>query len=249
MGDPGVVRCALTRLVRAVLQSAADVLYPPVCIVCGCLFSERASPVCAACWNGMTAVTDDLPLFRETRDRLRAEHVVDDLVSCVVFEKGGAFQQIAHAIKYQSMESLAVELGRRLAANIRQRGIDVDLVVPVPLHRVKFRERGYNQSERIARGIEEVCGWSVIADAVARTRYTGTQTALGVEERRKNVHDAFRCGPGRRPQIDGRRCLLVDDVITTGATTTACARALREAGAISVIAASIALAQHGADQT
>ncbi len=249
MGDPGVVRCALTRLVRAVLQSAADVLYPPVCIVCGSLLPEYASPVCAGCWDSMTAVSDDSPLFRETRDRLRTDGHVDDLVSCVIFEKGGAFQQIAHAIKYQSMETLAVDLGRRLGVRILGRGIRADIVVPVPLHRVKLRERGYNQSERIARGIAEVCGWRVIPDAVLRTRYTGTQTALGVEERRRNVHDAFRCLPDCRTDIRGQRCLLVDDVITTGATTTSCARALREAGAATVIAASIALAQHGADQT
>ncbi len=249
MGDLHVVHHSLIGIAKAALRTAADFLYPPVCIVCGCLSPERVSPVCAECWDGMTAVNRELPLFCETRDRLRAEEVVDDLVACVVFEKGGAFQRIAHAIKYQSMERLAVELGRRLGKRIRQHGLVVDLVVPVPLHRIKFRERGYNQSERIACGIADVCGWPVIPDAVVRTRYTGTQTALGVEERRKNVHDAFRCVSRRRTQIDGRRCLLVDDVITTGATTTACARALRQAGATAVIAASIALAQHGADQT
>lgn len=234
-------------VLRAWSKVLLDFVYPPVCVSCGRLLQPSEDAVCGPCWNRIKRVADDLPLFIETRQRLLWDHAVSDLVSLFVFEKGGPFQHIVHAIKYQSMESLAAELGRRLGEVIARRGVDAECVVPVPLHRAKLRERGYNQAAVIARAVSGVLGLPVYTTAVKRLRYTQSQTTLGADERRRNVADAFGFEEASGADVVGKTCILVDDVITTGATTSACAGALRAAGAVRVIAASAALAQKGAD--
>lgn len=202
------------------------------------------SAVCEACWDSIRRASCSDPLFLQTREKLRSEGAVDDLISMYVFEKGGAFQHIAHAIKYQAYEKLAEELGRRLGDAFGTLGCPGDLIVPVPLHRIKFRERGYNQADLIARGLARTTGIPVRPNAVRRSRHTKTQTKLTIDERRRNMAGAFE--PGTE-MLAGAVCLLVDDVITTGATTAACAAALRRAGAGRVIAVSAALAKRDAD--
>lgn len=122
-------------------------------------------------------------------------------------------------------------------------GIKADVLIPVPLHKAKFRERGFNQAECIARGIADRTGWRVEPNALIRKRYTQTQTKLDIAERQKNMEDAFTVPPKRKPLVSGGTCVVVDDVITTGATILACADALLAAGARTIIAASAALAE------
>jgi ComF family protein len=179
-------------------------------------------------------------LFLETRNRLLAEGVIDELVSLFVFEKEGPFQKIVHSLKYSGIQPLGIELGRRLGAVIQERGFQADALVPVPLHRRKLRERGYNQSLLIARGISEVLGTPIRAELVRRGRWTQTQTALSKEERQKNVENAFESDGTR---LGGICVIVVDDVITTGATVEAVAHVLKSSGARLVVAASAALAE------
>ena len=113
----------------------------------------------------------------------------------------------------------------------------------MPLHRIKYRERGYNQSEYIARGIAGVTGKPAACDIVRRKRYTQTQTKLNIEERYLNMKDAFEILPDASKKISGKTCLLVDDIITTGATVNSCAKEILAAGTNSIIAASAALAK------
>jgi ComF family protein len=229
------------KIVSNILQTILDFVYPPICISCSALGMRKSISVCEKCWDSIRRVTDQDSLFQESRHRLRAEGHVDDLESVFLFEKGGPFQHIAHAIKYQSFQSLAVSLGRELGKKILVSRIDADALVPVPLHRAKQRERGYNQAELIARGAAEVSGISLLSDVLLRTRYTKTQTTLSIDERRTNMHDAFVVRDTR--MASAKRIILVDDVITTGATKLSCAESLKRAGALHVLAASVALAQ------
>jgi ComF family protein len=228
-----------------VYETALDFVFPPVCIVCGRLLERRRSPVCDPCWHSIPRIDTASFLYSDLRDRLRQEGV-DDLVSTFVFEKGGAFQHIAHALKYQSFIRLGEELGSRLGAAILAYDLQTELVMPVPLHRIKLRERGFNQAESIARGVARVANIPLETKAVRRKRHTRTQTLLSIDERRENMADAF--ASVRNGLVEGKSVLLVDDVITTGSTTSACARALRNAGAARIIAASAALAVKDADR-
>jgi ComF family protein len=111
-------------------------------------------------------------------------------------------------------------------------GMKPDVITEVPLHGARERMRTYNQSGLLARGLAKRLGVPYLPHALSRVRRTATQTHLTASERRRNVEGAFRVGPAR--WVDGRRVLLVDDVMTTGATVNDCARALREAGACEI---------------
>lgn len=219
-----------------------DFLYPPVCISCNVLLSDGNQRVCDKCWEAVKPITKDLPLYQETKTKLLSEGHIYDLVSCFVFEKEGPFQHIIHALKYQKFESLGIELGRRIGRLMTEEQNKVDVIIPVPLHKVKQRERGYNQAELIAQGISEIINKPIITKAIQRTRNTQTQTTLNIEDRQKNMENAFAMIPAKCTSIKGKTCLLVDDVITTGATTSSCAKELFSAGATKVIAGSAALA-------
>jgi ComF family protein len=229
--------------ITTITRPLLDFLYPPLCIACNKPLPDGIQRVCGDCWNAIPRVTNDLPLYQETRAKLLSQGAITDLISCFVFEKEGPFQHIAHALKYKEYKSIGVDLGRRLGEAIKEWNLEVDILIPVPLHRIKHRERGYNQSEFIAKGIGSVIGKPVVPNAVRRTRHTQTQTKLNIEERRKNMEHAFELLPGSSEILLGKKCLLVDDVITTGATTNSCAQIILSAGTGKILAASAALAQ------
>lgn len=138
-----------------------------------------------------------------------------------------------HKMKYEGLYALSRPLGRLMVDAWPSWALPVDLILPVPLHARRRRERGYNQSECLVRELCWHLGWPTDSDALARIRYTRPQLGLTAAERRVNVRDAFAADPAR---VAGRRVLLVDDVCTTGSTLTAAAIALQEAGARSVAA-------------
>jgi ComF family protein len=168
---------------------------------------------------------------------------VDGLISLYVFEKEGAFQVIVHNLKYAGVQALGLELGRRLGKIVVENGMQANGIVPIPLHRRKLRERGYNQAEIIARGVSEVSGIPVRCDLVRRKKYTKTQTVLSLIERRENMENAFEVAPNRTSEVRNNVFVVIDDVVTTGSTMIACAGALRASGALRVIGASVALAE------
>src|SRR3989440_11754570 len=143
-------------------------------------------------------------------------------------------------LKFERMEPLGRWFAERLVEVARREAITVDIVVPVPLHRQRERERGYNQADLIARPLAKRLKLPYRAVLLVRTRPRPAKQILSLEERWTSVRSAFATRPGS--QVDKLRVLLVDDVMTTGATLDACARALREAGAKSVIGLTVARA-------
>jgi ComF family protein len=220
-----------------------DFIYPTACISCNRPLPDGSRKICRECWNAIPLLTKNHSLYQETLAKLLAAGCIGDLVSCFVFEKEGPFQHIVHALKYKEYKSFGVEMGKQIGNLIRDWNLEVDIIIPIPLHRIKHRERGYNQSEFITQGISSVIGKPVIIDAVRRTRHTQTQTELDLEERKKNMNGAFQTLPTASKKLHGKTCLLVDDVITTGATTNSCAQEILAVGAKYIIAASAALAQ------
>jgi ComF family protein len=145
-----------------------------------------------------------------------------------------------HGFKYSNQIFLSVELGALLAGCVQAHygDIDFDAVVSVPLHRRKWRERSYNQAEVLARELARTRKIDLIKNALCRNRFTPSQTNLSASERLLNVRNAFVV---LQPDwISERRILLVDDVMTTGATVNECAKVLMQAGAVSVHVATVA---------
>lgn len=225
---------------RLLLQSLLDFLYPPLCLSCGCLLPEGGSVLCPRCHGLAPRLADADEALSRARANLRNESAVEDLAALWSFE--GPVRDLIHGIKYDGLWSIAEEAGRWLGENLErspERWLP-DLIVPVPLHPARMRERGYNQSACIAKGVARVLGVPVSENAAARTRNTATQTSLDRGRRMENVSGAFRI---RHPEhVRGGQILIVDDVITTGATVESLALALKQAGARGCAGAGLAIA-------
>jgi ComF family protein len=191
----------------------------------------------------LSAVGENDYTFTVLMNRFRGGKVIDDFVTLYYFEKGKLLQTLAHSLKYEEVTAFGFELGVRLGKKLSD--TNIDCIIPVPLNKRKERERGYNQSEWIAKGISSIINVPILSNIVRRIRYTVTQTHLNAEERKQNIADAFELTNAEA--IRGKSILLVDDIVTTGSTIQEIARVLKGAEAARVIAGSTGLAKLGED--
>jgi ComF family protein len=227
---------------RRLGQMALDLLYPMRCVGCG----RTGALYCISCYASVSLISPPIcPLCGQPGqqpDLCRACQgqplQIDGIRSVAAYE--GTLREAIHCFKYKYVRGLAEVLGGLLVTFWRANVFPVDVIVPVPLHRRRVRERGYNQSALLALVLGREVHLPVLIDALHRDRYTISQVRLGWQERRKNVADAFSCVDRR---VVGEDILLVDDVCTTGSTLEACSIALRSGGARSVFALTLARAQ------
>jgi ComF family protein len=225
---------------RRVGRAAVDAVLPPRCLACGAAVNEPAA-LCGQCWAAMRffappwcascglpfphpmgegAVCADCARERASWDRARA-----------VLRYDKHSRQLVLGLKYDR-----TDLARALGGWMRRAGGEVlegaDLLVPVPLHWTRLFARRYNQAALLAHAIHAAGGPPVAPDWLVRRRHTPSQGRLGPLARQRNVRGAFALKPGRA--VTGKRLVVIDDVLTTGATVEECARVLRRAGAASV---------------
>ena len=208
---------------RRWLDALLDLLYPPHCVVC----DGAGAWLCDACLA--TA-----PLF-EGQDACRPWHTSGDQRGGLVYSVGphvSPLRRAVHALKYEGARVLSAPLGKLLASSWRDRAIPVDLVIPVPLHRQRLRQRGYNQSLLLAQDLAQRLDLPLSHNSLIRARNTPSQVGLSRHERWDNVRGAFRT-ISQEPA--GARVLLIDDVMTTGATLRACSLSLEKGGAEEVV--------------
>lgn len=208
-------------LIQRLHTAALDLIFPPRCAGCG----RVGEQLCAACQNHMRAAA---PLCSEAPP-------LSGVYAAGLFD--GPWRSAIHALKYEGQRTLAPTLAAYLPAPPPDARLD--LIVPVPLYPGRERWRGYNQAALLADALGARLGLAVSAEALVRARDTRSQVGLSAQQRRENVSGAFTAARGL---VAGRRVLLVDDVVTTGATMAACAEALRLAGAEAVWAVSLACA-------
>jgi ComF family protein len=152
-----------------------------------------------------------------------------------VYDYDDTLSSIARHIKYKGKSKLAYQMGIISSPSIPDDfWAGADIVIPVPLHRARMRKRGYNQAEFFARGVLKARPLALRTDILTRTRNTGTQTQLDREGRLENLIGAFAVNPSSIGDINSKHIILVDDILTTGATTEACAEELLKAGCASV---------------
>ncbi len=231
---------------RGVLASTArvalDIALPTLCV--SCREPVEGDGLCPACWSQLAFIA---PPYCP---RLGIPFVYDPgpgLLSMQAIANPPAYQRaraavryddvartLVHALKYQDRTDLAPAMGRWMAHAGRELLGEADAIIPVPLHWKRSWSRRYNQSGTLARVIEKQSGVPMASDALARVRPTQQQVGLSKTERASNVQGAFKVANEKNSRIVGKRIVLIDDVLTSGATVDACARALLRAKAASV---------------
>ncbi|MDR0693990.1 MAG: ComF family protein [Prevotellaceae bacterium] len=224
----------------AFLRYFFGLLYPNLCAVCGNALSGREYICCLSCLYHLPRTNywkePGNPIEQIFWGLVPVEHVC----ALFFFSKGSRYRKLLHKLKYKGMPEIGVELGRQLGLELKNAPLYqcIDTIIPVPLHPKRQRRRGYNQSERIAAGIAQITGWKVNTSSLVRTRFTGTQTRKSRQERWENVSGAFALQDAAA--ITNRHVLLVDDVLTTGATMEACILQLKKAAGCKVSVATLA---------
>ncbi|MCH8549790.1 MAG: ComF family protein [Balneolaceae bacterium] len=217
-------------MISTLLKPYSELIFPSVCSSCGFSLTSGRKSVCSWCLNEKfeTAGFDDDLILPES---------VNFLFSLWRFDRGGVLQDLLHRLKYDHQRTIGIELGQALGNslyhNLNTPGLFPEgaepLLVPVPVHSSRIRKRGYNQSDAIAEGISQSCGWRVCdKNLIVRTRDTKTQTGLNAEERLVNLNGAFKIDISYLNEHDFP--LIVDDVFTTGATTFTIAGLIGENG-------------------
>ena len=210
------------------IRKLVDTIYPRVCFVCGALTSTE-KVMCNVCLSKLQ------PVGQEDRiSELTQNEALDHAYCGWVFDH--EIQRVIHSLKYEDYAKLGFELGKELVGLLNSEVFrDISGLIPIPLHSVKFRERGYNQAGWIAKGISYETQLPVFSKVVKRNRYTKTQTKLNAAERKQNLSQAFSI----KKNVEDCQYILVDDVLTTGSTISSAARTLKDAGAKSITALTV----------
>jgi len=213
---------------------ALDLLFPQWCVGCG----KEGDFICSSCRRSLPQI---IPPLCPRCGKPQPSGIL--CPSCVgwgaridgirsPFRFDGVMRQAIHQLKYRNLRALAAPLARLLNDYLDTNPVPVEVLVPVPLHQKRLRERGYNQSSLLAQELGKLTKLPVVDDCLIRQRHAPPQARTStVDERRSNVADAFTC---RDHRLGDRQVLLIDDVSTSGATLDACAAALKAVGATSV---------------
>jgi len=221
-----------------------DLIFPRNCPLCKQALFNFEPCLCTICQGMLPRANFHLhPFDNELTSKLQGLMPVHRVIAFLRFTKKGKSQALLHLLKYKNKPELGEELGRLYGLILLDKGFAGfwDVLVAVPLHPLKKQRRGYNQSECFARGLSKVLGVPY-RELLVRRKFTTTQTNKSRLERLKNVDDVFALNEGQVTQ--GLRILLVDDILTTGATLCACAQTLLQGGAKHVDLATIAAGGH-----
>ena len=217
------------------LSWLADFFVPRSCDICGCRLATDEDIICSACNLKLPRTGQQhTPLDNKVARLFWGKNNVAQCAAFMFYQSHSPAGRLIYKLKYHNRpdigEALGIMIAREFALDNFFDGIDV--IIPLPLSKRRERQRGYNQSMELAKGIARVTGISICKDAVCRIKDTDTQTRKNPAERHENVKDAFKL---MRPKaISGKHILLVDDVITTGASLSACVREVSAAGNVTV---------------
>jgi ComF family protein len=225
---------------RKLFNDFVHLLYPHNCAGCASDLLENDQPICIHCYSNLPetnyAALSANPIEKIFYGRLK----VKEATTGYYFSKSSVLQRLIHQLKYNGNTDVGHQLGQWLGLQLQKsnRFNQIDALIPLPLYPSKEKKRGYNQATILCEGISEVMNIPVLDNIVLRKRYTDTQTKKGRTERLKNVDGSFELSDSSA--LQNKHVLLVDDVITTGATLEACGLVIKEAKDVELSIATLA---------
>lgn len=220
-----------------------SLFFPRYCLICGRTLAKGEECLCARCnmdfpRTGYHKIKDN-PVEQLFWGKVPLERAT----SYFFYRRGGDARHILHSLKYGGQKEIGEIMGRHMATELLPSGFfkGIDFIIPVPLHKKKQKLRGYNQSEWIARGVSAITSIPVYVSGVVREKNTETQTRKSVFERWENVDGIFRIDFPEH--FIGKHVLIIDDVLTTGATTVACASSFERIESIRISILTLAVAE------
>lgn len=224
------------------LYSFLSLFFPRCCLVCGRTLAKGEECLCTGCNIGLPRTGYHLQKDNPVEKMFWGKIPLGRATSFFFYRKGNDCQAILYELKYNGQKEIGEIMGRYMAAELLPSGFfeGIDVIIPVPLHKKKQKLRGYNQSEWLACGISALTALPVKTDAVIREKNTETQTKKSMSERWENVDGIFLL---KSPEwFKGKHILIIDDVLTTGATTVACASAFNAVEGIKISILTLAVA-------
>ncbi|HMU58397.1 MAG TPA: phosphoribosyltransferase family protein [Chitinophagaceae bacterium] len=222
-------------------DSLLHLLFPHICTGCGGDMLNEESELCMRCVEAMPETNFELHPNNPVEKLFWGRLPLAGATAQFYFTKESLMQHLMHQLKYKGNKELGLQLGRIMGEQIKKSGrFDADALVPLPLFPAKERKRGYNQAKVLSDGMAEVMGIPVLNDVVIRPQHTETQTKKGRVERWKNMEGKFVLT--NEDAIKGKHLILVDDVVTTGATLEACGHELLQADGVKLSLATMCLA-------
>ncbi len=227
---------------REIARGFLHIAYPQLCVACGADVPAGTACFCLACRLKLAPAQLHLQQDNEFTGRFWGRLRLEGGAAMYYFQRKSPIQRALHQLKYQNQPQIGLKIGREFGQVLLQSPLfqTVEAVVPVPLHARKERTRGYNQSAMLARGMAEVMGVPMVTGALVRPLFTSSQTRKKRMERFENVGDVFAIAQPDR--LRGRHLLLVDDVLTTGATLETCGQLLLSLPGTRLSMATIAIA-------
>lgn len=216
-------------------NSIYDFAAPHICLICKDLINfekeKRSRYICNKCLDNLPLAPDYQYLYNELLVNLGKENLfIDKPYSLYYGKQEKGFLEVIHGLKYYSKRNVGVEFGKLLWRKINMENPPLyDYIIPVPIHIAKKRERGYNQSDYISKGVSYASKIPTNRKLIKRYKYTVSQTKLHLDERKSNVRDVFKVI--KIDEVKSKNLLIVDDVLTTGSTLNSMARILKDAGA------------------
>jgi ComF family protein len=228
---------------RNILNDFTNLFYPRLCTGCENPLIECEQHICLHCFYNLPKTNYHKYKDNPARTLLAGFEKVNDVTAYLYFRKKGMVQRLVHSFKYYGNKSLAEYLGRIAAIELNEYGFyaSIETIIPMPLHPKRERKRGYNQSECIANGIASIYGCGIDRTSLIRITQTVSQTRKSVHERLVNVENIFNLTNPEK--LSGKHVLLVDDVMTTGASTSACIKMLSEVPEIKISVFSISISR------
>ena len=223
---------------KSVLNAIIDLIYPPLCLICDLRLKKNQQEICLDCLNRFV-------LLGKPHAQFSVPGEIFIHKAWALFDFDESFQTLIHHLKYSRRRKAVIAVLNHYSAEIlNQLPTDsIDLVISIPLHPRKLRERGYNQVDDVSKWLARKLDTRSGSKVVQRQKYTTSQTTLNAEERFENVRDAFRIKD--KTLVHNKHILLVDDVLTTGATANALAQVLCESGAAEIDLLTLSTPQYG----